>query len=484
MKVLVVNPPTKYTKNVIRDLIYGCWCKGRRIGGAKVPPLNLLYIAAVLTEDDHRVRFLDALAERRSASDVIKEAETQDLLVISTSTMSFREDTELLDAVKKRNPSIRTLIFGSHPTFQPHSCLEDRNIDIIVRGEPEFVIRDTVRALEKGTSLGDIKGIGFRDGDSPILTGSNPPISNLDELPIPDRALLPRDVDYFNPLAKRVPYTTLMTSRGCSGNCNFCTVPPFYGNKVRYRSAESVLQELETLEGLGYREVWFRDETFTLLKKRNQKIFEGMKKRDLGLTWICNSRVDTIDREAMALMKAAGCHTIKFGVESGVQEILDNLQKGITIEQTERVFRWAHEVGMDTHAHVMLGSPGETRETIEKTIEFVKKIDPTTATFGICTPYAGTELFKNVLGEHPEIEDGSRIHFGGLHTESFFNEYFTDLEKGELEHYVRIAYRRFYLRPQYLLKWLKRIRDIEEFRRVSLAGANVIGFLMERSVSR
>lgn len=169
---------------------------------------------------------------------------------------------------------------------------------------------------------------------------------------------------------------------------------------------------------------------------------------------------------------------IKFGVESGNQQILNNVKKGITVENTRLNFKWAHEVGIDTHAHTMLGSPGETKETIEQTIKFINEIDPTTATFAICTPYAGTPLFDDVIKKHKEIKDGSALNLASVHDTSFFNQYFTDLKPKELEEYLKKAYRSFYFRPTYMLKRLIKINNIDELKRITIAASNVFQFGM------
>lgn len=476
MKVLVLNPGSRFTKNVVRDLIYGCWCKGKRIGGAQAPPLSLLYIATILKNEGHDIIFLDALAEQKPINDVKKIAKDCDAVVISTSTMSFNEDCGILAELKKANKNIATIMFGSHPTFMPQYALSNNAIDIIVRREPDFIIRDVVNELAKGDKWKKVKGIGYREGRKKILNELYPYIENLDELPIPDRTLLPKGIDYFNPIVKRVPYTTMTSSRGCPGKCTFCTVPNFYGPKVRCRSSGKVIEEFEAIQKLGYKEVWLRDETFTAFKKRNEVICKEMIKRKMDLTWIANARVGMIDKEMMALMKKAGCHMIKFGVESGVQEILNNIKKGINAEMTRKNFKWTHEVGIDTHAHMMLGCPGDTKKTIEATMRFVREIAPTTVTFGVCTPYAGTELFIEVAKKHPEIKDGSYCDLSKVHTSGFFNQYFTSLKGDELENYIKKAYRSFYFRPSYILKTLLRIRSWNEFFRIAIAASNVFSF--------
>ncbi len=472
MRVLVINPFTEETKNITRDLIYGSWCKGKRIGGTSTPPLNLLYVATVLKDGGIDVDFYDAMAEQKHP-----ETKRYDAVVISTSTMSFKSDVRFLQKLKKENPCIKTVVFGSHPTFMPKFCLSEEAVDFIALREPEYVIKDLILALKKGKDVSKVKGIGYKDEKIKI----NKPhefIKDLDDMPFPDRTMLPDDIDYFNPIIKRLPYTTTMTSRGCPSVCTYCNVPDFYGKCLRFRSAENVIKEIELIVKQGYREIWFRDETFTVFKKRNEKICDYLIDNDVDITWICNARIGTVTKESMRKMKKAGCHMIKFGVESGVQRILDNVKKNIKITNTRKTFRWAHEVGIDTHAHVMLGMPGENKKTVNQTINFIKEIDPTTATFGICTPYAGTPLFEEVKKKDPSIKDGSSIDLSKLHTTGLFNKYFTDLSPEELERYERMAYRKFYLRPSYILKWLGRIKSVDEFKRVTLAATNVFSFGM------
>jgi len=479
LKIMVLIPPSKFSRNVARDLIYGCWCKGKRIAGIKFPPLSLLLVATVLKKDGFDVSLLDAAATGMSIEELKKIAPEFSLVVLLTSTMTVNEDASVLSELKKANPQLKTAVFGAHPTFMPRHTLAKKGIDIVVRREAEFIIRDLARALAKGGSeWKKVKGIGYREDSGEVfLNELYPFIENLDELPIPDRTMLPAGVDYFNPVVKRVPYTTMMTSRGCPGQCTFCSSPPFYGRKIRYRSVESMIEELEEIKRLGYREVFFRDEIFTVIKSRTIALCEEMIKRKLNLSWICSARIGSVDKEMMEIMKKAGCHMIRFGVESGSQKILDNIKKGITLEQTRETFRWAHQVGLDTHAHLMIGTPGETKETIEETINFVKEIEPTIITCGICTPYPGTQLFEEVRAKHPEIGDGSQCDLSRLHTKSFYNEVFTELTPEELSAGVRRVYRKFYLRPSYLLRWLIRIRSVDEFRRVTLAGTQVFDFI-------
>lgn len=477
MNVLVLIPPSKVSKNVARDLIYGCWCKGKRIAGIEFPPLSLLTLATTLRDSGNDVKVIDAAALGWSIDDLQSKAQDFDSAIILTSTMTVNADAEILSNLKKANPSLLTIVFGAHSTFMPSHTLTKDGIDIAVQNEAEFACRDLLNAYENRKNWRTCLGISYKDNGKIVTNPPYPFMHNLDELPIPDRTMLPLNVNYFNPIVKRVPYTTMMTSRGCPGRCTFCSSPPFYGNSVRLRFAEKVLEELRIIKSLGYKEVFFRDEIFTASKERLEKICYGMIEEKMDLSWICSARVGSIDKEMMELMKEAGCHMVRLGVESGSQKILNNIKKGITVEKTRELFRWTHEVGMDTHAHLMIGNPGETKKTIQKTIELLYEIEPTIITCGICTPYPGTPLFELVKNARPEVGDGSQCDLSRLHTQSFYNEIFCDIPPAELSRSLRKIYRKFYIRPKYWWKWLRKINSVDEFRRVSLAGTQVFDFI-------
>ncbi len=478
-RILVINPKTSHAKNIVRDVLYGCWCAGKRIGGASVPPFALLQLATILRDDGNLVTFLDAQAEQKTIDQVLPLIREMDMVVCSTSTMSFLEDAAYLRRLKDHNQDLRTLIFGSHPTFMPQYALSHIGIDIIVRHEPEYIVRDVCRAMRCGGDWRQVRGIGFRDQDGrPRLTPAYPFIDNLDELPFPDVRLLPAGIDYFNPIVRRLPYMTVSTSRGCPGQCTFCTAPYFDGRKIRFQSLEYMQRLTRYLVGEGYREIYFRDDTFFVDKRRDHAYCQWLIDEKVDVTWIGNARVNMIDVETMALARQAGCHTIKFGIESGSQEILDRLRKGYRIERAVEVFAAANRIGVNTHAHVMLGNPGDTLKSIRDTVDFVIRLNPTTATFGICTPYPGTPLFDEVAEAHPEIRDGSASDLSKLHTEGLYNELYCRVSKEDLARLGPWAYRRFYLRCGYLLRFaFRQVRGLDDFKRVMLAGTRVLDFI-------
>ena len=481
MRILCLNPGSseKGSKNIIRDFVYGCWCDGRRIGGMQMPPTALLYVASILKKGKHDVTFLDETIEPDRYAKMLENSFREfDTVVMMVSTNSFLADAKKLQEIKNLHPGITSIIFGSHPTFLPESSISESAIDFLVFKEPEFAILELLDAIDANRSPYDVKGIGLRHENGNLYRTEEREYFNMNDLPRIDTSLLATNLDYFNPVVKRVPFITMQTSRGCPAECNFCTVPFFYGKTLRVRSAKKVLEDIRYYASQGYKEIFFRDETFTAFKKRNIIICETMIKESIDITWIANGRVDLIEREEMRLMKEAGCHMLKFGVESGNNQILHNLNKGTTIQQCRHVFRMAHEVGIDTHAHVMIGCPGETEKTINNTINFVKEIDPTTASFGILTPYPGTGLFNQVAQSNKKIKDGTAASMDILHTRAFYNETFCDLSPEFLTSSVNEAYRKFYMRLPYLIRWIKRINSKDEFFRLLIAGTNIFQFAL------
>jgi len=474
-KILVINPSSKVTRNVVRDIIYGCWCKGKRIAGGQVPPHSLLQIASVIKSANFSVDFIDAQGQNLAWADIPTE---YDLIILSTATMSFNEDAEFLEFLKTKNPRLKSIVFGAHPTFMPIYSLEKKAIDFIILKEPEQTIVELIREFYSAKRYERIAGIGFKDeniGEKKITELRNF-LQDLDALPFVDFDLLPKNVNYFNPLIKRLPYMTMITSRGCPGHCIFCTAPGFYGARLRFQSAQRVIAEIKYLINKGVREIYFRDETFMVNQQRDREICETIIKEKLDITLLCNCRIGMVKKDMLQLMKQAGCHYIKTGVESGNDNILRAAKKGITTKQTEEFFRWTNEIGIDTHAHCMLGMPEDTIETINETIEFVKKINPTTATFGICSPYPGSKLFEIVEKKYPEIKDGSSTDLSVLHTRGLFNDLYCSASLEQLPQLVKKAYFKFYMRPSYFLKTFKRIRNLDDFKRFWRAGKNIIDF--------
>lgn len=235
-KVLVIVPSSKQAENVPRDLVYGCWCAGKRIGGISFPPLTSVLIATILREAGIEADFRDLAGEGKPMEVLDSVVNDYGLLVMLTSTMTVNEDAEILERYKEINPHLLTVVWGSHPTFLPKQTLSRTGIDVAVRGEGDWVIRDLAIKYFSGEDWRLLPGIAFRSEGEVVVNSPYPLIGNLDDLPFPDRSLLSPGADYFNPVVKRTPYTTIYTTRGCPGKCTFCTVPGFYGGRIRMRS--------------------------------------------------------------------------------------------------------------------------------------------------------------------------------------------------------------------------------------------------------
>lgn len=480
MNVVFLKPPLigSGKNNIVRDFVYGCWCNGKRIGGMQMPPLTELYCATHVKNSGFNVKILDALVQQDEWLEIEADGFSScDIVIIMSSTQSFAHDCRVVEQMKEKNPKITAILFGSHPTFMPDACLGNLAIDYIVLREAEESLRQLCLAVLNKSQVSEVLGIAYRDESQKICYTQPRPFMDMDDLPIPDRSMLPENVDYFNPAIKRTPYTTMLTSRGCPGKCVFCTAPFFYGNKYRFRSAEKVMEELREIKRLGYKEVFIRDETFTANKKRNHEICKMMIDEKLDLTWIANARTDMIDKQGMQLMKKAGCHLLKFGVETGSDDMLKVYRKGTTTNHARQAFAWAGEIGLDTHAHMVIGGPRESVEIIKQSVEFVKDIGATTASFGILTPYPGTPLFEEVLEKYPDaIGDGSGSTMDNLHTKGFYSEAYCDIPPEELSRLIVWAYRSFYFRPLHLLKRFLSIRSFSELMILIVAGLNIFSF--------
>jgi radical SAM superfamily enzyme YgiQ (UPF0313 family) len=267
-------------------------------------------------------------------------------------------------------------------------------IDIIARGEYEFTVLETAKALKDGKGFEGISGITYRKNNAVIVNATRPHIENLDSLPFPARDQY-RWQKYHEPIYEKLPWITMISSRGCPFNCIFCSWPQvMYGHKFRARSVGNVLGEIEhCLDRYKPGEIFFDDDTFTIDQKRVRRICEGILDRKLDFTWSCMGRIDTVDTETMSLMRRAGCRKIKFGVETGDTEIMKTIKKRIDLNKLKSSFLAAGDAGLKVHGTFMIGLPGETRESVYKTIRLVKELPMDTFQLSVATPFPGTEFY-------------------------------------------------------------------------------------------
>lgn len=441
MRVMLVLPPSKF---VLKDKL-----------GITSIPLGLAYLAPFLEKDNHQVRIIDSATLGYKMEDVKNQIEkfNPQLVGVTATTSSIYDAYDVAKLAKSLDHKIRVVAGGPHVTFTAPQTLEECPfIDMVVRGEGEETFRELVNSLEsypgKIAFLRKIKGITFRDDGRILETENRPFIKNLDELPFPAYHLLP--MDSYRLEHKR--FAGIMSSRGCPFSCIFCSSSQFFGRIWRARVPENVIEEIKLLKDkYGVKEVEFLDDTFTLNNKRAEKICDLLIKENLGISWSCSSRVDTISQSLIKKLKKAGCHTIYLGIESGSQEILNIISKGITLTQAEKAINLIKRVNLNTFATFIIGIPGETVKTIKKTVDFAKKLSPTFAQFTICTPYPGTKLFQMAKEK------------GWLLTRDWSNYTIVDqvmripgAVATTLNRWLLRAYLSFYLRPRFIFEQLKR----------------------------
>ena len=431
MKVTFINPPQTNSKY--------------KFLGVVAPSLGIGYMAAVLEKNGYEVDVLDATALELTYDEIGEEIlkRNPDIISISALTPTIGVALDTADKIKQVKPDTVVVLGGYHPTFEYMSVLEEESVDVVVRGEGEYTLLELVQTIEKCGDLKTVHGLAFHDenDDSLVLTPDRPVIQDLDELPFPAFHLFP--MEKYRILNITTNVATIITTRGCPMQCSFCSSAALHGNKLRRRSYTNVVDEIEMrLMEENIDTIAFMDDTFTLNKKFVRDFCSEIKRRNLKFWWGCTSRVDTLDEELLQTMKDSGCITIFIGVESADQQTLDNMNKNITVEKTENAFKLARKVGIRTIASCVIGMPEDTRSSIQKTIDYVKKLNPNYALYSLATPYPGTRFYNETFKKNLiNITDWSNPVLETV-----------DCTSKELRKIQKKAFINFYLRPGYLVR--------------------------------
>jgi radical SAM superfamily enzyme YgiQ (UPF0313 family) len=359
--------------------------------------LGLGYLAAVLEKANYQVDVIDCQVSGLSLEDYRKEIEKRkpDIVGVTSSTLTYKSGNKLIKAAREILPNCITLAGGPHVTFWDDHALEEcPELDMVIRREGEATLLEVVQRIEVNQSLKDVLGITYRGLDGKIVRNADRPyIQDLDSLPFPARHLWP--MDKFNQY-EDVLY--LAMTRGCVYWCEFCCTVRMHGRAYRMRSAKNVVDELEFLnKTYGKTKFTFCDDAFTVDNALVEELCSEINKRGLKIEWNCGSRVDMVTKELLIKMKEAGCVSFWCGLESGTQQMLDAMRKGITPDLTMKVLGWVREVGMKPVPNVILGFPGETKKSAWETIKFVEKVAPDAIGFyNVATPFPGTPLYDQV----------------------------------------------------------------------------------------
>lgn len=423
MKIFLINPAPVESKQKYDRL--------------KIPVLGIGYIAAVLRERGFDCEVIDAKMEGlppKRVAERVAVAGGVALVGITAMTHEIALAHEIATLIKRRREETIITVGGTHASAQPRQTLEEfENFDFACFNEGEETFGEFAAAIEKGTARQDIKGLAWRDGCEIFVNEPRDWISELDNLPLPAWDLFPATKTY-----------PVISTRGCPHKCIFCM--RMLGENVRFRSNEKVLAELHWLvEKHGARTVLFRDENFGLKRNDTMEFLERMIADGLHrrLRWSCQLRASVSDPELFREMRKAGCFEVGFGVESGNQEILQEISKGITLEQVRNAIGAAKSAGLKTAAFFIIGHPNETRETAAETVNFAASLNPTRISVGIMVPYPGTRIaemaargegnyklisrnwkdFDKYLGNSLELENLTRKEMEKIQAMAFINLY-------------------------------------------------------------
>ncbi|MEW5767066.1 MAG: radical SAM protein [bacterium] len=373
MKILFLNPPHIKDKKYIRE----GRCMQLTSSWATIwPPLTLMILASIAEEGGHKAEIFDANVEPLEFEAVDTLLEGVDVVVLNTAFPSIDSDLEVAKRIKKYNKAIIIISFGVYFTMLEEEAVpKDRSIDYSIIGEPEETFKELLVSLEKKTGQESIDGLMFFDKDGSLKkTAKRALIEDLDSLPKPNRSLINTE-KYILPNNGET-FTLINTSRGCPYSCTFCIVKVYYGRKIRRHSTEYILDEItECVDKYNIKNFLLWEEAFTLDRKVVNDFCNGLAERRLDIKWAVTTRADSLDIESLRLMKKMGCFLMGMGIETTSQKILDGAKKQQKIEDIERGIRLCKEVGLPVMGHFIFGLPGETKQTAEDTLKFIKKCD-------------------------------------------------------------------------------------------------------------
>jgi len=440
MRVVLVNLPWKsFRKTGVRAGSRWPHLRGRHEQTYLPFPFFLAYSASLLKKYNFEVTLIDAIAEGISYSHCLRYIRhtKADLLVCETSTVTLDHDLRLLERIGRDIPIV---LCGPDVNIRKPAFLEKyKFITYVLVGEYEFTLLDLVQHLDNDKNLKDVLGLIYRDANK-VKINPPRPLMDLNQLPWPLREGLPMERYNDAPGNMPLPSVQMIASRGCPYGCKFCLWPQvmYQGNNYRTRDVVDVINEMEYLvKEMGFKSIYFDDDTFNCGKERMLRLCNEIKRQKLNVPWAIMARPDLMSEEILENMKEAGLYAIKYGVESATQELLDNINKNMNLKNTENIIRFTKMLGIKTHLTFIFGLPGETKESIRRTIDFALRLDPTSIQFSIATPFPGT-VFYNEMEQKGCILSKSWSEYDGNYKSVICSE---NLTKKDIEHAIRIAYK-------------------------------------------
>ncbi len=436
MKVTLVNPPYPPNAHAHPPFI----------------PLGLAYLGAIAEKDGHEVTIIDCQGEKLSY-DTFRQKIAKvpsDIVGVTSTTLLYNSAKKMLEIAKEEHPNAITMIGGSHVSFWDENTLNEcPSIDVIVRREGELTFLELLQRVTEKKNFAGVLGTTYRASDGKIMRNEDRPfLHDLDSLPSPAYHLLP--LDSYRRMGKTI--FPLVTSRGCVQWCDFCSTVRMFGRGYRVRNPKKVVDEMEMLHNkYGEGQFTFYDDAFTVNRQHTLQLCDDIKARKLDVEWDCETRVDAVDQELLTRMRDAGCITVWFGVESGSEKVLADMHKKINPEMVSLAFKTAQKAGLMTIASAVIGFPGETEETAWETINFINSLNPDDIGFYVATPYPGTPMYEQVVKNGwLRVTDFDKYDTA---TPTFETPYLSMEKIREIKYK---AHQKFYLRPGYVIKMVRR----------------------------
>lgn len=424
------------------------------------PPLGIGYISSCLKQHGHETLIIDALRDKLQDDEIIEILDRNEINVVGLTCLTafYKEVVQLSKKLKARGK--RVIIGGAHPTFLPKETLEDSDADFVIIGDGELALTELA---DKNLDNSEIQGV-YSKNDLPQNPKRAKIVENLDELPFPDwEQINPQKypIAPFGAVTKNYPIGVLLSSRGCPCACTFCANPNISGRKVRMRSPENIVSEIEYLvKNFNVKEISFIDDNLLLDKNHAKKLFNLIIQKGLNKLSFCSPngiRADSVTKDLMDLMKKAGWYYVAFGIESANPQILLNIKKNESVDIIKNAVKTAKDAKLEVQGFFIFGLPGETKETIKETTNFAVNSGLTRAQFLILDVLPGCELWDKLQGKFkPDFAKDSYR----------YPEYIPDgLTKEDLILAQKNAFRKFYFRPKIIISLLKYIhlKQIQNF---------------------
>lgn len=453
--------------------------------GPRCPPLGIAFIAGFIEQKGYNVKILDAFGLNDSIEQVSEEIKAQNprVILVGTMTASHKEGLRIMEAAKQIDPNIVVICGGPHVTNLPESTIMKPFVDYLVINEGEITTLELLNMIFKKQHLvpADIKGIIYKENGKIIRTEKRPFIVKLDEIPMPAYHLLPMELyRAYGWLDEGRRFTTMITSRGCPFKCSFCISSKNFMHWWRPRSAEKVFEEILLLYNkYGIRHIYFQDDEFLVDHSRIKKLADLIISHKLDLIWECLSRVNHIDEDLLNDMARSGCKSVLYGIETGYEEGFRKINKPITLEMIERVVPLTQKYGIMVKVTFIIGFPWESEKEIKQTIRFAKKLDADITFINTLNPYPGSYVYQEIVDNNlfVGVGDNWEHHISHGTTPIIRTKYLTDKQ---LQYWSGRAYLSVYMRPKYIYKKLRQVRNFKDLKRNVFSGIS----LMELAVKR